>query len=359
MRHLELFAGIGGFRRAMDLLTQDHIMNFHCIGYSEIDAKAVKTYCANFHPEADGEVALGDIVEFTSNVDNITSLPGFDLLTGGFPCQTFSMMGKQAGFNEDRGQMFFRILDILRERRPRYVLLENVKNLRNHDKGRTFLRIKAELEALGYSVFTDIFNTAKFHLPQTRNRLLIFATTEPVPENFKEIFTCENVADAFEAVYAGLSTSNYATVNDLLLQEVAPKYFLSERIKPTILADGSANFKSRSDINMSIARPLTATMHKMHRACQDNYYSQDFIESHGAVNPAKTMTKEELAQLPIRKLTPEEAFMLQGFPAVFAQKGRNAGVADGSLYKQAGNAVSVNTIYATLYFLITNNIIYE
>lgn len=359
MRHLELFAGIGGFRRAMDLLTQDHIMNFHCIGYSEIDAKAVKTYCANFHPEADGEVALGDIVEFTSNVDNITSLPGFDLLTGGFPCQTFSMMGKQAGFNEDRGQMFFRILDILRERRPRYVLLENVKNLRNHDKGRTFLRIKAELEALGYSVFTDIFNTAKFHLPQTRNRLLIFATTEPVPENFKEIFTCENVADAFEAVYAGLSTSNYATVNDLLLQEVAPKYFLSERIKPTILADGSANFKSRSDINMIIARPLTATMHKMHRACQDNYYSQDFIESHGAVNPAKTMTKEELAQLPIRKLTPEEAFMLQGFPAVFAQNGRNAGVADGSLYKQAGNAVSVNTIYATLYFLITNNIIYE
>ena len=359
MRHLELFAGIGGFRRAMDLLTQDHIMNFHCIGYSEIDAKAVKTYCANFHPEADGEVALGDIVEFTSNVDNITSLPGFDLLTGGFPCQTFSMMGKQAGFNEDRGQMFFRILDILRERRPRYVLLENVKNLRNHDKGRTFLRIKAELEALGYSVFTDIFNTAKFHLPQTRNRLLIFATTEPVPENFKEIFTCENVADAFEAVYAGLSTSNYATVNDLLLQEVAPKYFLSERIKPTILADGSANFKSRSDINMSIARPLTATMHKMHRACQDNSYSQDFIESHGAVNPAKTMTKEELAQLPIRKLTPEEAFMLQGFPAVFAQNGRNAGVADGSLYKQAGNAVSVNTIYATLYFLITNNIIYE
>ena len=359
MRHLELFAGIGGFRRAMDLLTQDHIMNFHCIGYSEIDAKAVKTYCANFHPETDGEVALGDIVEFTSNVDNITSLPVFDLLTGGFPCQTFSMMGKQAGFNEDRGQMFFRILDILRERRPRYVLLENVKNLRNHDKGRTFLRIKAELEALGYSVFTDIFNTAKFHLPQTRNRLLIFATTEPVPENFEEIFTCENVADAFEAVYAGLSTSNYATVNDLLLQEVAPKYFLSERIKPTILADGSANFKSRSDINMSIARPLTATMHKMHRACQDNYYSQDFIESHGAVNPAKTMTKEELAQLPIRKLTPEEAFMLQGFPAVFAQNGRNAGVADGSLYKQAGNAVSVNTIYATLYFLITNNIIYE
>lgn len=359
MRHLELFAGIGGFRRAMDLLTQDHIMNFHCVGYSEIDPKAVKTYCANYHPEEDGEVAMGDIVEFTSDVNNIKKLPDFDLVTGGFPCQTFSMMGKQTGFNEDRGLMFFHIIDILREKRPRYVLLENVKNLKNHDKGRTYKRIKEELEALGYSVFTDIFNTSKFHLPQTRNRLLIFATTEPVPGNFKEMFTCDNVADTFGKVYKKLSTSDYETVNDLLFREVAPKYFLSERIKPTILADGSANFKSRSDINMSIARPLTATMHKMHRACQDNYYSLDFIESHGEINPVKTMTKEELAQLPIRKLTPEEAFMLQGFPPAFAQNGRNVGVADGSLYKQAGNAVSVNTIYATLYFLITNNIIHE
>lgn len=225
MRHLELFAGIGGFRRAMDLLTQDHIMNFQCVGYSEIDPKAVRTYCANYHPEKDGEVAMGDIVEFTSDVNNITNLPDFDLVTGGFPCQTFSMMGKQAGFNEDRGQMFFYIIEILRERRPRYVLLENVKNLRNHDKGRTYMRIREELEALGYRVFANIFNTAKFHLPQTRNRLLIFATTEPAPNNFENMFTCENVADTFETVYKRLSTNNYATVNDLLLEKVDKKYF--------------------------------------------------------------------------------------------------------------------------------------
>ena len=132
------------------------------------------------------------------------------------------------------------------------------------------------------------------------------------------------------------------------------KYFLSEKIKPTLLSDGSAGFKSKSDINQVIARPLTATMHKMHRACQDNYYSQDFIESKGRINPVKTMTKNELAKLPIRKLTPEEAFLLQGFPANFAKKGRQNGVADGALYKQAGNAVSVNTIYAILFFLLKN-----
>lgn len=359
MRHLELFAGIGGFRRAMDLLTQDHIMNFHCVGYSEIDPKAVKTYCANYRPEQDEEVAMGDIVEFTKNPENIENLPDFDLITGGFPCQTFSMMGKQAGFNEDRGQMFFRIIDILAARRPRYVLLENVKNLRNHDQGRTYNRINEELELLGYRVFSTVFNTANFHLPQTRNRLLIFATTEPLPDNFEDMFSSANVAETFENVYANLSVSHYETVNDLLQRNVNQKYFLSEKIKPTILADGSANFKSRSDINMRIARPLTATMHKMHRACQDNYYSQDFIDSQGEINPVETMTKEELAKLPIRKITPEEAFMLQGFPASFALNGRNAGVADGSLYKQAGNAVSVNTIYAVLYYLIINNIIHE
>ena len=112
MRHLELFAGIGGFRRAMDLLAKDRIMNFHCVGYSEIDSKATQTYRMNFHINTN-EIAMGDIVAFTANRNNIEKLPDFDLLTGGFPCQTFSMMGKQAGFNEGRGQMFFRIIDIL------------------------------------------------------------------------------------------------------------------------------------------------------------------------------------------------------------------------------------------------------
>ena len=359
MTHLELFAGIGGFRRAMDLLTQDNVMDFNCIGFSEIDSKAVTTYYANYNPE-DNEIVMGDIVAFTANQQNIENLPDFDILTGGFPCQTFSMMGKKAGFNEDRGQMFFRIMDILEVKHPRYVMLENVKNLVSHDKGNTFARIVQELAGIGYHVFPNIYNTADFHLPQTRNRLVIFATTDNVDIRWMtENFTPENVRATYNEVFQGLSTYHYESVIDILAQEVNPKYFLSERIKPTLLANGSANFKSRSDINMRIARPLTATMHKMHRACQDNYYSQDFIETYGRINHVEDYTKEQLAQLPIRKLTPEEAFMLQGFPTEFAVNARNAGVADGSLYKQAGNAVSVNTIYAILYYLIINNIIFE
>ena len=146
---------------------------------------------------------------------------------------------------------------------------------------------------------------------------------------------------------------------ELLAKEVEDKYFLSERIKPTILSDGSASFRSKSEINLRIARPLTASMHKMHRACQDNYFSQNWIDSDGKYNPAEHCTKEELARQSIRKLTPQEAFMLQGFPGEYATAACQAGVPDGALYKQAGNAVSVNTIYSVLYYLIENQIIKE
>ena len=357
MNHLELFSGIGGFRRALDLLAHDGIMPFRCIGYSEIDLKAKLTYQTNYNVE--GEVDMGDIVSFTAKRKNIESLENFDLLTGGFPCQTFSVMGQQAGFNEERGQMFFRIMDIILVKRPKYVLLENVKNLYTHDKGNTFARIESELRAAGYSVYANIFNTVDFHLPQKRSRVLIFATTEQLSEDFATEFTPANVKRIFDENIEQLSVLQYNNTLDILEQKVDSKYFLSEKIKPTILADGSANFKSRSDINQLIARTLTASMHKMHRACQDNYYSQDFIDSKGAVNHVNDFTKEQLARLDIRKLTPQEAFMLQGFPAEFATKAQKAKVSNGALYKQAGNAVSVNVIFAVLYYLILNNIIHE
>lgn len=350
MRHLELFAGIGGFRMAMDYLQRDGVAEFRNIGFSEIDKNAVNTYKANY--DTTGEVELGDIVEFTRCNSNIEALPDFDLLTGGFPCQSFSMMGKQMGFEDERGQMFFRIMDIVRIKRPRYVLLENVKNLYTHNRGKTFKEIVAVLNEAGYHVAYDIFNTVDFKLPQTRNRVLIFATLDEA----QFVFNAFKVKECFSLHKTEMSIRQNDTVIGILSKDAPTKYLLSERIKPTILADGSANFKSKSDINQMVARPLTASMHKMHRACQDNYYSLDFIMSDGAENPVLTMTKDELAKIPIRKLTPQETMMLQGFPEDFAAKASASGVSDGALYKQAGNAVSVNTIYCVLYYLITNNI---
>lgn len=355
MRHLELFAGIGGFRRAIELVGKDLNIPVNCVGYSEIDKNADRTYKSNFNV-SQTEIRLGDIVEFTSDKDNITGLPDFELLTGGFPCQSFSMMGEQQGFaDEERGQMFFRILDILTIKKPRYFLLENVKNLKTHDHGNTFNVIVSELEKIGYHVYCDVFNTNDFHLAQIRNRVFIFGMLDDPIEGF--VYSSEVVSDYFETIYKRTKLEKQASVLDVLDKSVDAKYFLSDRLKPTILSDGSGGFKSKSDINRIQARPLTASMHKMHRACQDNYYSQNFIDSKGKDNPVEYATKEELAQLDIRKLTPKEAMLLQGFPPSWSKKAQNAGVADGALYKQAGNAVSVNVVYAILRYLLDKNIV--
>ncbi|SKB46104.1 DNA cytosine methyltransferase [Macellibacteroides fermentans] len=353
MNHLELFAGIGGFRMAMDHIQSEGLMTFQNVAFSEIDKHATVTYKANF--DTSQEIEIGDIVEFTKDKNKITNLPDFDILTGGFPCQSFSLMGAKKGFEDERGQLFFRIMDIIRIKHPRYLLLENVKNLFTHHKGQTFKRIVNELEAEGYTVKYDIFNSADFKLPQTRKRVLIFATQD----NIDFEFNTNVVKKCFDENKERMSIRQVENVLGVLSKEVPIKYLLSEKIKPTILSDGSANFKSKSEINQLIARPLTATMHKMHRACQDNYYSLDFIQSDGKINPALTMSKEELAKIPIRKLTPREAIMIQGFPKDFSHNANLAGVSDGALYKQAGNAVSVNTIYAVLYYLIVNNIILD
>ncbi len=354
MRHLELFAGVGGFRTAMNHIQSDLGVLNEVIGFSEIDKKATATYKANY--DTTNEIEIGDIVQFIKDKNRFENLPNFSILTGGFPCQTFSMMGKQEGFNEDRGQMFFRIMDIINRYQPNFILLENVKNLLNHDNKRTYRKIKEELREAHYIVHEDIFNSNAFGLPQKRNRVIVFARKEEFGD-FE--FSFDLVRKHFKTIDPNnISINLYDSVLDILSKEVEKKYYLSERIKPTILSDGSGKFISNSDIDQIVARPLTASMHKMHRACQDNYYSDIFIRSEGKCRPSETLSKEELSKIDIRKLTPQEAFMLQGFPSDFALNAKNAGVANGSMYKQAGNAVSINTIYAVLHYLISNNIIF-
>lgn len=355
MRHLELFSGIGGFRRALDLISKDTDIHFESVGFSEIDPKAQTTYISNY-VIGEGEAILSDIAAFVSYSENVKALPDFDLLTGGFPCQTFSMMGQLDGFSGERGQMFFKILNILGRKKPRYVLLENVKNLFTHNKGKTYNRIKTELESLGYNVISGVFNTADFQLPQIRNRVFIFGSQDPLPI---EILSSQDIKANLEVNLDNCSINRYKDVFDVLSAEVDKKYYLSERVKPTILSNGTGGYSAKSEINRRIARPLTASMHKMHRACQDNYYCDDFILSKGNNNNTISLSKEEQCKMNIRRITPEEAFMLQGFPVEYVRNARNAGIADGSLYKQAGNAVSVNTVYAIVLYLINNGYINE
>ena len=352
LRHVELFAGIGGFRRAIELLCADYSIENKCIGYSEIDKYAVNTYKSNFNTT--GELVIGDVTLFTSKKTNIRAMEDFDLLTGGFPCQSFSMMGKRRGFDDKRGSVFYNIIDMFSTKRPPFVLLENVKNLKTHDKGRTIKVVVDALKDAGYAyVFYDVFNSANFKLAQTRNRIFIFASRVKLPSNFE--FTQSAIIDSFLKVKHNASILNQINILDVLEKKVEQKYYLSDKVKPTILSNGSRGFNSNSEINQLIARPLTATMAKLHRACQDNYYSDDFITSE---NPFEYNTsgfsKEILATHKIRKITPKEAFLLQGFDQDFLTNAVNVGISNCQLYKQAGNAVSVNSVYAILHYLLVD-----
>ena len=351
MNHLELFAGIGGFRQALTLLGNDFDIAQTTIAFSEIDASAVKSYKAIYNTE--DELEMGDIVAFNQDESNILTLPHLDLLTGGFPCQAFSMMGKQKGFEDMRGNVFFQILEILKRKKPKYVLLENVRNLKTHNNGQTFAYILESLKNCGYeNIYYDVFNTEDFGLAQKRNRVFIFATTEKI-EGLS--FTSKTIKSIFANVIKNTSLLVQQSTHDILEKEVEEKFYLSDTIKPTILSNGTKTYHSKSEINPLIAKPLTATMVKMHRACQDNYFSEGYIQATDPVAYLETSyTKDELCKQRIRKITPREAFLLQGFSVECFDKAASSGVSNAQLYKQAGNAVSVNTVYAILYYLFVH-----
>jgi len=348
IKHLELFAGVGGFRQAFELLGKDFNFDVHSVAFSEIDDSATQTYKANFDTSAG--IEIGDIVSFVSDEDNVNSLPNFDIVTGGFPCQAFSIMGSQKGFQDLRGNVFFQIINILESKQPQFLLLENVKNLRTHDEGKTFEVIIELLKKAGYNyIFHDIFSSNNFNIAQKRNRLFIFATKTKTKKAMD--FSEKKILENFNDIKTN-SLLKQKTVLDVLEKTVDDRYYLSDTIKPTILSNGTKGFNSKSEINQTIARPLTATMGKMHRACQDNYYSDEFIQSGNPLEYAnEVFTKTELFAHKIRKITPKEAFRLQGFNDNFIENAIEAGVSNAQLYKQAGNAVTVNVVYAILHYL--------
>lgn len=300
MKVVSLFSGIGGLDKGfVDA-------GYTVIWANDFDKYAAITYDANY----DCKTTLGDITKIP-----LEEIPPCDVLIGGFPCQPFSMMGEQKGFEDTRGTLFFRIAEIIafqtneRKRKPRAIVLENVRALRTHDNGHTFKRIKEILkEDLGYQVFDFNLNSADYGVPQTRNRTYIICFANESVKTF----------DAPEKVELGYY------LQDVLEDDVPEKYYLSEKIKKTVLSNGTGGWSAKAETDLKIARPLCATMAKMHRASQDNYVTQN-----GA----------------LRRLTPRECARLQGFD----KKDTSdfiIPVSDSQAYKQFGNAVTVNVSYA-------------
>lgn len=300
---VSLFSGIGGLDLGFDYA------GFNIIWANDFDKYACETYRENVSKN----IVCGDIRIEKENI------PDHDVLIGGFPCQPFSTLGKLQGFDdaEGRGTLFFEIKDIVKKHKTKVVVLENVKNIMNHDSGKTFKRIIHELESLGYVCFYHVFNSADYGVPQRRNRCYIVAF----------------LGEAFntpEFIFPEKQELN-VTTQDLLDDDVPEKYFLSKKIVKTIMGKGTKNYIVEPTIDLPISKTLTATMAKMHRASQDNYVTDN-------ANYEKYCGKDKVN---IRKLTPNECRKLQGFPSDWNQV-----VSDCQAYKQFGNAVTVNVSYS-------------
>lgn len=295
MNTVSLFSGCGGLDKGF------FDAGYNIIWANDFDKYAVQTYRKNFGDH----IIHGDINEI-----DLSDIPLHNVLIGGFPCQPFSMMGEKRGFEDARGTLFFRIAEIIKNQiergnKPKAIILENVRSLKTHDKGKTFATIINILEnELGYKVYSDVLNSSDYGVPQKRNRTYIVC------------FSNHSIELEFPPPKIELN----CTLQDMLDTDVDNKYFLSDKILPTILSNGTGGYKAKSEIDLKIARPLCATMAKMHRACQDNYVTQK-----GRV----------------RRLTPRECARLQGFSEEF-----EIPVSDSQAYKQFGNAVTVNVARA-------------
>jgi DNA (cytosine-5)-methyltransferase 1 len=303
-RVVSLFSGIGGIDLGFEFA------GFNCIWANDFDKYACQTYRAN----VGDHIVEGDIRLVKDQI------PEHDVLVGGFPCQPFSTLGKLQGFDDEknRGTLFFEIMDIITKHDTKVVILENVKNLVNHDEGRTFERIKKELADAGYYVNAHILNTQDYGVPQRRNRVFIVAFNK---KYFDE-------AEFFYPEKEELTV----TTQDLLDEVVTEKYFLTKKLEKTILGMGTKGYIVKPTIDLPISKTLTATMHKMHRASQDNYVTdlKNFNEN----------VEDKDNRIPVRKLTPNECRKLQGFPSEWKQV-----VSDTQAYKQFGNAVTVDVAY--------------
>lgn len=182
VKFIDLFAGIGGFHLAL------HRLRGKCVFASEIDSHARKTYEIN-HSKISPDLFKDNL--FNKDITEIpkssisTAIPDFDLLCGGFPCQPFSQAGYKKGFNDDRGNLFFHIANIIEEKSPKAFLLENVRHLLNHDEGKTFTVIKDILNNLGYSFYFKVIKASDFGLPQLRPRVFMVGFKNDTLNNFE------------------------------------------------------------------------------------------------------------------------------------------------------------------------------
>jgi DNA (cytosine-5)-methyltransferase 1 len=364
VRVATLFSGIGAIEHSFERLGLNHEIVFA----GDIDPFVKKSYFANH--KINEKNWHDDVTKFSAKKYKYK----VDLLVGGSPCQSFSMVGKRAGLKDTRGTLFYDFARVIDECRPKVFIFENVKGLLSHDDGKTWRVIQEVFNSLGYKIFSQTMNSKNYGIPQHRERIFVVGMrkkrhefTFPAPiklettmQDFLEDFTdskyflggkgikfvtssknrlkrytqidgeialCQKANQQFnwhgDFVFEGVE--NPMAFDEFLfnVNEVEEKYFLSKKVKHYVLAGGNKNFKTSKKTDLPVARPLLQTMHKMHRAGVDNYVTYE--------------------QGKIRKLTPKECLRLMGFRDTF-----KIAVSDTQMYRQAGNSIVVDVLIALL-----------
>ncbi len=314
LKFFDFCSGIGGGRIGLEN------NGLECVGHCEIDEKTAETYKLFFD---DGR-NFGDLTKV-----DIDKLPNFDFMIAGFPCQTFSIVGKRAGFEDERGQIIYSLIEIMKQKKVKYFILENVKGLINHDKGNTFKTIKEALENIGYNIYYKVLNSLDFGVPQIRERVYIVG--------FKKGY--DN--GMFEFPINNLSNKDFS-------------WFIDEdnNLELDILDKTFQKYLSNKYNQNKIANEQVLSL--------ENYvidWRQSDLRKYDKIFPTLRAGRHGLLYIrngKIKKLSGYEALLLQGFPKDIAEKVKQNGLNNNKVLSQAGNAMTVNVIDAIAKAMIKN-----
>ena len=314
LRLLSLFSGIGAFEEGLKNLGVDYDL----VNYCEFDKPIAKAY--SLIHNVDETLNLGDITKV-----NEKELEDFDLMTYGFPCQSFSVMGKRLGFNDkEKGNLFFESMRIVKYKKPKFLIAENVKGLTNHDKGNTFETIIKTLEYLGYNNYYRVLRSSDFDVPQERERVFIVSIRKDIDNN------------KFVLPEGKPTNKTLKDIIEINTDRKQPKGSLMKYLNPIYFKE----YKSDNNIK------------KLFDGNAQGYFtsglSYNRIYSINGTSPTLT-TKNDAVYYEINgHLTQRERFKLQGFNPDYVDLLLKNGISKGYIYKMSGNSITVNVIQAIL-----------
>jgi DNA (cytosine-5)-methyltransferase 1 len=320
LKMIDLFAGTGAFSYAF---IKTGLVDV--VFANDISEDSKNIYDLNFSGH---KLTIGDI-----NKIDIKTIPNHDILCGGFPCQPFSIAGNKKGFEDERSNVFWTILKITDKHRPKYIILENVKNLTGHDKGNTFNVIKSELENRNYDINYKILNTSDFGIPQNRERIYIVCTDKSLKKSFK-----------FEPICVKMSKETITNnASKIFEKNVSDKYYYTDNGKR--IKDKQTVFEK---IKSSVIKKDTYYQYRRYYVRENkNNVCPTLCANMGTGGHNVPLILDTKGP---RKLTPRECFNLQGFPSEY----KLPDLADSKLYKLAGNAVSVPVVEYIASLIVKN-----